>query len=155
MGGAQRPVTFLTHFRIPFLPLLFLLLPGRPRGRRRSEEPPASSPSAAAGGVHPSPARWGTLQESAPPPPRLPLRGSSLVTWTTEHLLATSAPQPSPSRRSPSPAPGEALAGGQGHPMGSGSGHPALRDGTGAAGDACTAAQFCKVHKRLGQAVTG
>lgn len=43
-GRSVHPVTFLTHFRIPSLPLLFLLLPGRPRGRPRSEEPPANTP---------------------------------------------------------------------------------------------------------------
>lgn len=50
LGRGVHPVTFLTHFRIPSLPLLFLLLPGRPRGRPRSEETPASTPWITAGG---------------------------------------------------------------------------------------------------------
>lgn len=43
VGGAQRPVTFLTHFRIPSStsPSLPLPPPGRPRGQRRVQQPRA------------------------------------------------------------------------------------------------------------------
>lgn len=75
--GAQRPVTFLTHFRIPFLPLGFLPRPGRPRGHRRSEEPPASNPQPQRAGCTRRRAPRGTGREPAPaptPPPASPAR---------------------------------------------------------------------------------
>ena len=42
------------------------------------------------------PAREGARPHPTPPPPRLPLRGPSPVTWAREHLLATSAPSGAP-----------------------------------------------------------
>lgn len=64
----MHPVTFLTHFRIPSLPLLFLLLPDWPRGRQCSE-PPAGTPWTTAGGCIGCLALRGTLRKPAPPPP--------------------------------------------------------------------------------------
>lgn len=101
-GGAQRPVTFLTHFLIP---------PSSSRAGREGtgaaeSHPRAAIPRPPAAGVTHSWALQGTGRKRGggrvpasprtPPPPRLPLRGPSPVTWAPEHLLATSAPSGAP-----------------------------------------------------------
>lgn len=75
VGGAQRPVTFLTHFRIPSS-----TSPSLPRAGREGS------------GASNSPARSPRL----PSPSRRPRRGPSHVTWARKHLLAASAPGGAP-----------------------------------------------------------
>lgn len=111
--GAQRPVTFLTHFRTPFHPSSSFPFHAGPEGTGAPEGRPPATPSrcgpgAPAVGLHGEPG--GNGREPAPthptaphPTPRLPVRGPSLVTWAREHLSATSAPGGAPPA-----APGEA-----------------------------------------------
>lgn len=105
-GVAQSPVTFLTHFRIPSLPLLFLLHPGRLRGHPRSEEPSASTPGHRGRGA-PAVRLCGALGRCRPPP----LSPASLARPLPGHMgsqapVGDLSPQRSPSRhprRSPLP----------------------------------------------------
>lgn len=105
-GVAQSPVTFLTHFRIPSLPLLFLLHPGRLRGHSRSEEPSASTPGHRGRGA-PAVRLCGGLGRCRPPP----LSPASLARPLPGHMgsrapVGDLSPQRSPSRhprRSPLP----------------------------------------------------
>lgn len=61
----MHPVTFLTHFRIPALPLLFFLLPCWPRGRQCSG-PSESTPWTTAACAPGCQAQRGTLRKPVP-----------------------------------------------------------------------------------------
>ena len=170
-GGAQRPVTFLTHFRIPpsssppsssragreGTGVPRATLEQQSLGRRRRGAPAVGLCRGPGGRGRGEGGRRGRVPSSPRtlPPPRLPLRGPSPVTWAPEHLLATSAPSGAP-------------------PSGPGNPHPpppppAGRDGNaarfslcqtrfapggcgGPVGDPCPATQLCKVQKRAGPA---
>lgn len=102
--GAQRPVTFLTHFRIPSLPLLFLLLSGRPREHQCSESQPPALPRPPRAGRTRRRALQGTRRQPAPTPnPGFPCaappwsHGLASTCWRPQSLAE---PLPPP-RRSP------------------------------------------------------
>lgn len=110
-GVAQSPVTFLTHFRIPSLPLLFLLHPGRLRGHPRSEEPAASTPQATAGGVHQQSGSAGDWEGAGPA--TIPGFPCAAPPWS--HGLASTCWRPQPPAEPLPPPPAKPPAGGDGN----------------------------------------
>lgn len=145
--GAQRPVTFLTHFCIPpfpsaSLPFLFLLLPGRPRGH----SPKLPRPLRAGRTGRRAPLQTGSEPAPAPTPgfPRAAPPRSHGLASTCWRLHPPAKPLPLPPAKPP--------AGGDGNtsPLPLGTPRFALRGQGGR-----QAKQSAKVPRRYGALMEG
>ncbi|XP_047651889.1 basic proline-rich protein-like [Phacochoerus africanus] len=162
-GGAQRPVTFLTHFRIPSRPLLLLLLPAGREGTRARESHPRAIPRPPRAGCAGRRAPRGTegegeATEEAGARPR-PHPGFPCAAPPPSHGLASTCWRPQPLAE-PLPPPGR-------KPQREGMGPPArvslctprfARLGAGAGGrplPSCSALQTAKAPRPRGDRAEG
>lgn len=159
-GGAQRPVTFLTHFRIPSRPLLLLLLPAGREGTRAPENHPRAIPRPPRAGCAGRRAPRGTegegeATEEAGARPR-PHPGFPCAAPPPSHGLASTCWRPQPLAE-PLPPPGrKPQREGMGPLPACRSAHPASPGrARGPVGDPCPAARLCKLQKRRGREATG